>query len=747
MAEVESALTGDRKVDGLSAPEMRSIRGDSPSIARDSVGLGAFTSADRLAQPDLLPGIFRGSNPANMSRVRFPEMPPPANDPVAVAGSILSPVTALTALVVGTIAYVASAIKDHNRSVFDGLSAEEVEELAERVQTFGKTESGQTTAVTNRGRVISGYNSQDFIDRLAAQTQGNRFADKGGSQSGPGNAVTTSASNSGSAGLTANSHGSDHGEGHITPDDLESPDRHPSLHAQPGLQADGRPGIEYPDAYRTYLFRELRALASARKIPEEVAATMISLVITICPVTRALHATHLSEAVTTSLAEALKDGAEVYYAEVDMGNLSGLGLAMDERNGGVKGSGYLEANKVFGSNIDLLRNAMEAAFGRENISIVRKGGDEFGVIVSGKNLSAEAMESALERARSAVKFLAEKLGLSNIPHPKNPGARGLDLYWGISEIPDGLSFGPSIARAAEAVEVMKSMRNASAGKAENRAVKTLPDPVQAPTQEDIGRSRGIQGEVDAHREEHGIDSDGASFLSPTEFYRRLFHDYTQIYHLTEPQASALWSFVERHRVAVDPVTGLEPTSERGETFYRIQAWRDLGGSVAVGRINVTNFPGLNSHDTESFHGPSSTNVLFRTFAETVLADVRNIGGNVTALGIRRPGPWFEVVAFGARQSQLDQALQNASHRISDMVRARGLDRIPHPAWYLPDGTHDDSQVGTGIVFNTTEIRAGETIEDWLYRLDSGAVEAERLRLGPSVARFNEALRQQQQQMR
>jgi len=138
--------------------------------------------------------------------------------------------------------------------------------------------------------------------------------------------------------------------------------------------------------------------------------------------------------------QAVQDAAEPgLYVEADFANLGGANAKL----------GTSTADKLLREFADTVTAELQDA---GDIVPIRKGGDEFGFVITGA--SRDAVESAMNVARAKFNASMTARGHGNIPHPKG-GAAGVGFNYGISDIAAGTSIGDILKAADTQVEARK----------------------------------------------------------------------------------------------------------------------------------------------------------------------------------------------------------------------------------------------------------------------------------------------------
>lgn len=158
-------------------------------------------------------------------------------------------------------------------------------------------------------------------------------------------------------------------------------------------------------------------------------------------VTGAYRAEELDPTLDAAL-RAVEGGEAAVYVEADLANLGGL----NARLGASGADRHLQA----------FVQAIEAAMGelgpRRSTVVIRKGGDEVGIVVVGAD--QRRVEGAMRRARAAFEAHARREGLDTIPHPKGR-APGVSMHYGSATIRPGLGRGDILREADQLVERRK----------------------------------------------------------------------------------------------------------------------------------------------------------------------------------------------------------------------------------------------------------------------------------------------------
>lgn len=142
---------------------------------------------------------------------------------------------------------------------------------------------------------------------------------------------------------------------------------------------------------------------------------------TLDPVTGLLSREAFRSTIDVAKAKAADSARPAAYIEADFGNLGGLNAAF----------GTSRTDPHLRAVADILREEAERA-GADEVAVFRKGGDEFGVILSGATV--EVAEAAATRARQRVADYSRELGLDAIPHTKGGREPGVALHFGVAPI-------------------------------------------------------------------------------------------------------------------------------------------------------------------------------------------------------------------------------------------------------------------------------------------------------------------------
>lgn len=497
-----------------------------------------------------------------------------------------------------------------------------------------------------------------------------------------------------------------------------------------------RESLQHEDALQVAINKEYNTLADQIGLDGSVREVMNPLVPT-DTVTGYRRAEYLTPAFEMGKAAAAAGDTGVFYAEIDIRNVSGLNVEMDNRVGGGTNSGYYEANRVMGEVAEAIKAPLEQKFGAENVALVRKGGDEFGIVIKG-NRTAEEVQAAFAEAYQYAGDVAKNNNLESIPHPKD-GQPGVGIYIGIEEIKATSKMADVLDSSGHQVEDAKKAHAAESGNVANvHSKRDLPPDVIPPTEEQIRKSLEMQKGMADIVDELGVQNPHGKFLTPEEFQKSAMAARAEIFGLTKEQHEAVENFAASHRVEKDLVTGFAPPSERAPTYERLQGYVDartqlgLETTVSVGRVDLRNMTGLNKLEAAEV-----ANTHFKNIADIVVNEVNAAGGYV--IPMRRGGPGFEVAAVGISGKEIDAAFKSAETKIEQYAAENGLGAMTNPKW-----VNDRSQDGIGIYAASTDVVPGGTVVETLYRTDKGVRDAEREHMAPSVEKYNRELEQQSQ---
>ncbi|MDD2944138.1 MAG: hypothetical protein PHC51_14375, partial [bacterium] len=494
-----------------------------------------------------------------------------------------------------------------------------------------------------------------------------------------------------------------------------------------------REGLQHEDALQSAINKEYNELADSIGLQGPVREVMNPLVPTDA-VTDYRRAEYLTPAYNMGLEAAKAGDTGVFYGEIDIRNVSGLNIEMDKRVGGGANSGYYEANRVMGEISDAVRQPLERQFGADNVALVRKGGDEFGIVIKG-NRTGEEVNAAFAEAYQNANSVAEVNGISSIPHPKD-GQPGVGIYIGVEQITANSKMSEVLDSAGRQVEDAKKSHAAATGKVEStKAERDLPPEVISPTKEQIRKSAEMQQGMADIVDELGVQNPYGKFLAPDEFQKSAMAARAEIFGLSQGQHQAIEKFAASHRVDKDLVTGFAPPSERAPTYERLQGFVDeraklgLDDTASVGRIDLRNMAGLNKQEAAEV-----ANQHFKNIADIVVNEVKAQGVDAQVIPMRRGGPGFEVAAVGVSGKEMEAAFRAAEVKIAEYAVANGLATMKHPKW-----ENDRSQDGIGIYAAATDIKPGGTVVETLHLTDQGVRQAEREHLAPSVEKYNREL--------
>lgn len=158
-------------------------------------------------------------------------------------------------------------------------------------------------------------------------------------------------------------------------------------------------------------------------------------------VTGAYRAEELDPTLDAAL-RAVEAGTQAVYVEADLANLGGLNARL----------GASGADRHLRAFVEAIEAAMGELGPRRSTAVIRKGGDEVGVVVVGAD--QRRVEAAMRRARTAFEAHARREGLDTIPHPKGR-APGVSMHYGTATIRPGLSRGDILREADQLVERRK----------------------------------------------------------------------------------------------------------------------------------------------------------------------------------------------------------------------------------------------------------------------------------------------------
>jgi GGDEF domain-containing protein len=131
------------------------------------------------------------------------------------------------------------------------------------------------------------------------------------------------------------------------------------------------------------------------------------------------------------------------YVSADLYNLGGLNAHVGNR--------AEEANVHFRAMAEILESELRGT--GADVVAMRTGGDELGLLAV--NADGAKVADAIARANERVQLYAREQGLSEIPHPKRSGEKGVGLHVGVASIDPGRSVRAILDRADDGVNLSK----------------------------------------------------------------------------------------------------------------------------------------------------------------------------------------------------------------------------------------------------------------------------------------------------
>lgn len=182
--------------------------------------------------------------------------------------------------------------------------------------------------------------------------------------------------------------------------------------------------------------------------------------------------------------------------------------------------------------------------------------------------------------------------------------------------------------------------------------------------------------------------------------------------LSEEQAQA----VGERMPTTDAVTGFATARHHGPTLERAQEWAERTGRPAqYVEIDLHNLGGMNAT-----LGHSGADRVVRQMTDAVRGEFPEQEGKRIAF-IRHGGDELSLVATGYTEAEISQGMTRAEESASRVVRAAGLNDIPH-AKGARDEYGRDRRRGAGLVWGAAPIEPGVSLELTRAQADS-AVEA------------------------
>ena len=148
------------------------------------------------------------------------------------------------------------------------------------------------------------------------------------------------------------------------------------------------------------------------------------------------------------------------YVEGDLRNLSGLNAKL----------GQTGADRVLARVGERMEEVLREELG-EDATLVHKGGDEFGITVTGK--SKAEVDAALDRVKEEVQGIISDEALVDVEHPKKGRAPGAGVEFASVEYDRGRHRSPE-ELISEADQMLEKAKKREAGDAEKPKPKDLP---------------------------------------------------------------------------------------------------------------------------------------------------------------------------------------------------------------------------------------------------------------------------------
>lgn len=497
---------------------------------------------------------------------------------------------------------------------------------------------------------------------------------------------------------------------------------------------EGRPGQGYPYAHVVDVEKDY--MVEMKKVGVEKGTPAYQAMLPqpkVDPATGALRAEYLEPA----MRRAQSVGQNALYVEIDIGNLGGLNNEMISRSKGDRLAGMASADNVLAHISDGIRRSLEKNIGLDNVTFVRKGGDEFGIVI--KDSKIVNLDNVNLGMQNSVEDVQKRYQLENIPHPKDPNKHGVGIYIGETHITPGRSIQEILDAGGIAVENAK--KNASKHAAADVVVTTEkekrtlpPDPVP-PSQEEVQHSLAKQRELaDFYSSDpilRTVNDPTRPFVDLDRQQKILNREFGNIFGLTEKQLAAAAAVKEIHVSDTDPTTGAQVTSSiyetrlRANSYVEQRAQRGLPHEATILDADLINMAGLNKTV-----GAEQANAHFRNMTSIIQNHLEDIP-NAQVIAMRRPGVSMEYLVLGAPQHVVDNVFVQAKKEIDAYAKNNQLDGIHHPKW-----ANYPEQDGVTFAAATTPIRPGEDATTQDYLLGRSLIRQERERLKPTVEKYN-----------
>ena len=152
----------------------------------------------------------------------------------------------------------------------------------------------------------------------------------------------------------------------------------------------------------------------------------------------------------------------------------------------------------------------------------------------------------------------------------------------------------------------------------------------------------------------------------------------------------------------DAVTGFYLNTDKVPTVERaIKHVEETGQPAHFVEADISNLGGLNTHFNNNHE---LSNKVYRSISDIFKEEMDNAGS--TAVKIRHGGDEFNAVIIGGNDASIRMAMENTQRRVAEMIKAQGLDTIPHPKH--PD---DLTRAGVGVYLGSSKIEPSKSLDE------------------------------------
>lgn len=372
-----------------------------------------------------------------------------------------------------------------------------------------------------------------------------------------------------------------------------------------------------------------------------------------------------------------------FYLSGDIFNLGGLNAAMNN---------VAEAANVHYREI---ANIVASEVGKLKADVVpmRTGGDEIGMLLVGP-ASDQDLRRAIRAATARIEQYGKSHGLSEIPHPKRKGDKGVGMHMGAAAVLPGMTVSDICARAD--LELDKSKTGSKPPAATTSATSEVANVPQTPTAQTDPVIRGP--------EVHYEMREATRLQSPDAVAAAGFAAVAAKHNLSEAAVQAL-----APRAARDDVTGFYDARQDGLKSATVQRAQDHVAKSADNAFflsgDIFNLGGLNAAMNNV---AEAANVHYRAIAGIVAHEASKLPADI--IPMRTGGDEVAVLLVGSlSEKDLQAAMQAARSRITEYTQAHGLSEIPHPK--------RQGDKGVGMHMGTAPVLPGMTVMDICTQAD------------------------------